>query len=516
MFRVIARLVASIAAGSALACAYPPLDVGAIAWIAAIPLLLALRGQTSRVGLALGWLFGWCTFLAMTAWARTTLREFGSYTSAGAFGVHALMATVMGSYSGLFGAAYCRAMTSRSIGAALWVTPVLWVTTEWLRGWLFLGFPWGTLGSSQYRAHGVAQLAELLTVRGLSGLVALANAAIYVAIATPVGRHRRVALACLAVVPCVALWGSWRERVVSGWPTIGSVRVGIVQGSLPNEHKFVPQASDTILASFVTGSHNISSARPDLIVWPETALPVYYQDGGTARRAVDSVAQRAGVPLLFGTLGYREGTGEAVQHVNRAYLVDAHGRSTFYDKIELAPFGEYVPLQGLLRHVRPLGDLPGDLSQGSEATVFTLPEGRFGVVICYEGIFPSLARVVTERGANFIVNLADDGWYARTAAPEQIVAQLTFRAIENRVPILRVANTGISAIIGPTGRIEWRSEPYERASYVKTVAWPSAAPGSRSLIGDLFLTTCVAGSLVAVIGRRRREERDLRPRSTAG
>ena len=176
-----------------------------------------------------------------------------------------------------------------------------------------------------------------------------------------------------------------------------------------------------------------------------------------------------------------------------------------YDKMELVPFGEYVPFGRVLFFVQQVVEAVGALTPGTRAVVFDGPgDSRFGVLICYEGIFPWISRHMARDGADFLVNITNDAWYGPTSAPHQHLAQATFRAIEHRVPLVRAANTGISAVIDPDGRIRWRSALFEPVWHVDEIAWP----GVRTLyarVGDAFAWLCAAvslGALTAGLTRR--------------
>src|SRR5205823_6378796 len=228
------------------------------------------------------------------------------------------------------------------------------------------------------------------------------------------------------------------------------------------------------------------AARPDLIVWPETATPFFFQEPGPLRQDVLDLATESRAYLLFGSPAYRQSSRGALQELNRAYLVSPDGREVAtYDKIQLVPFGEYVPFEAVLFFVQRLVVAIGDVVPGFDPTVFQIPAGRFGVLICYEDIFPALTRRFVARGADFLVNVTNDAWFGRTSAPYQHLAQATLRAVENRVPLVRVANTGISAVVEPDGRIRWEGPLDQALEHVDEIAWP----GVRTVytrFGDVF------------------------------
>ncbi len=178
-------------------------------------------------------------------------------------------------------------------------------------------------------------------------------------------------------------------------------------------------------------------------------------------------------------------------------LLDPRGREIgTYDKIQLVPFGEYVPLGPLLFFVDKVVTAVGRIGAGTEATVLRTPAGGFGTLICYESVFPALTRRFAAGGADFLVNVTNDAWYGRSSAPYQTLAQATLRAIENRMPMVRAANTGISAIIEPDGRVRWQSALFETTWHADTVAWPGVET-FYTRWGDVFVYACVLASVAA-------------------
>ena len=236
-----------------------------------------------------------------------------------------------------------------------------------------------------------------------------------------------------------------------------------------------------------------------------TATPFFFQEPGPLRQDILDLAREERAYLLFGSPAYQQTGHGALQELNRAYLVSPDGRELgTYDKIHLVPFGEYVPFQSVLFFVQRLVVAIGDVVPGVDPVVFSLPAGRFGVLICYEDIFPALTRRFVARGADFLVNVTNDAWFGRSSAPYQHLAQATLRAVENRVPLVRVANTGISAVIDSDGRIRWQGPLEEAIQHVDEISWP----GVRTFytrFGDVFAWGCALVTIVALaVGATRR------------
>jgi apolipoprotein N-acyltransferase len=232
-----------------------------------------------------------------------------------------------------------------------------------------------------------------------------------------------------------------------------------------------------------------ASLDPDLIVWPETASPSLLRHDPVLLEALQDVARRSDVALLVGSMD--ADPGGAVR--NTAFLLDERGIVERYDKMHLVPFGEYVPLSQVIGFVRGWAQFISELTPGSRAVVFSGPPAPFGVVICYEGIFPDLVRRFVVGGARLMVNMTNDAWFGRTSGPLQHLAMYPFRAIEHRTAIVRAANTGVSAVIAPTGRIVRSLGLFERGNLVERVPL-RARETLYTRIGDWVAWTALAVS----------------------
>jgi apolipoprotein N-acyltransferase len=473
--------------GAALAAAFPRLDAWPLAWVALVPLLVVTRtGSPGRVLLA-GWWAGLLCFGAMLSWVPGTLAEHTGMGPALVAAVFAGMIAILGAYVGLF-AAGLRWLGRGGISPLL-AAPCLWVVLEWARGCGPLGFPWGMLGSSQYRVRPVVRMAEASGVYGVSAVLVLANVVLCGLWTHPRDWRawRQVGLLAAGVAVLVAV-GQARIAQVRAARGPTALRVALIQPNLPQHVKWRAADWRAVVERHARLTRASLSRAPDLIAWPETTVPVMLNEPGERPQAVVRVATEAGRPLVLGAPGYR------FEHprgqTNRVHLVTPEGVSAVaYDKMLLVPFGERIPFASLLPFVRPIVPAPGSLAAGTTPTVFTHAGVRFGAVICYEATSPAQAARVVRAGADILLNLTNDAWFGDTAAPHQHLAQATLRAVENRVPVVRVANTGISAVITPDGAIAWQGPLFEEAWHVATVA---GRPG-RTLytrVGDVFVGLC--------------------------
>ncbi|MGH7417667.1 MAG: apolipoprotein N-acyltransferase, partial [Candidatus Rokuibacteriota bacterium] len=345
----------------------------------------------------------------------------------------------------------------RSPAWALATAPLLWVGAEWLRGHLLGGFPWGTLGYSQHLRLPVIQVAELGGVHAVSLVVVAVNAAVAGAFVLS-WRRAFVGLALgSALLAATLAFGVWR---LGAPPSLLQASVAIMQPSIEQPLKWDPDYLTVVLKIYQELTRQAGAGRPHLIVWPETAAPTPLRRDAGLLKSLTTTATDLGVPLLVGSIDVLDGAPN--RFTNTAFLVDERGIAGRYDKIHLVPFGEYVPLSGVIGFVRGWAEFIADLEPGSRAVVFPGPPAPFGVVICYEGIFPDLFREFVNNGARMMVNMTNDGWFGRTSGPEQHLAMYPFRAVEHRIAVVRAANTGVSAFIAPTGQIVRRLGLFQR------------------------------------------------------
>jgi len=246
----------------------------------------------------------------------------------------------------------------------------------------------------------------------------------------------------------------------------------------------------------------------DCVIWPETATPFFFQDAREYQPLVLSIPGKTNAFLLFGSPSYTVEKGK-VNHHNSAYLASLSGEIVGkYDKIHLVPFGEYIPLSNLLFFIGSLGEGIGDFKSGKEIFNFSLPQGKFGVLICFEIIFPDLCRQFAKKGANFLVTITNDAWFGRTSAPYQHLAIAAFRAVENRVFIARAANTGISAFIDPKGKIVSQSRIFSEETMSGTIRIMKERT-FYTQYGDVFAWICSALSVLLlgyILAQRRKPD----------
>jgi apolipoprotein N-acyltransferase len=294
--------------------------------------------------------------------------------------------------------------------------------------------------------------------------------------------------------------------------SVQSVNTVIVQGNIDQSVKWDPAYQEETMASYINLTRTALDFRPGLIVWPETALPFFFQDNVNFSPRVLSLAMESDAPLIFGSPAYKMVSG-ITRYYNRAYLLTPDDQPIkYYDKVHLVPFGEYVPFGSFLSFVSRLVPAAGDFDVGDKVTPLKHEGLSAGILICFEVIFPELARAHARKGANILVNLTNDAWFGMTSAPYQHLSMAVFRSVENRLPIIRAANTGFSAFISPRGEILAQSDLFTKAVLKAPVDISESTLTFYARYGDLFAILLLFMSLIKIfycMWRRRGNKDDI-------
>jgi len=492
------NLLLAVMTGGLLVLAYPKLDLWSVAFVALVPLLVAVRGAGWRTAAKLGFATGLAFFLGSLYWVALTVVNYGGVPWVPATGVLLLFAAYLALYIAGFGAAV--AVMGQSGPKFVLSTAATWVSFELLRSHLFTGFPWLLLGHSQYQNLQLIQIAAVTGVYGISFVLAGINAAIADALVGSGGwRARGGSLVTAGLLTGGALAYSQMNNPQIIPPTI---RVALLQGNIAQEIKWDRGFQDETVSVYRNLTLAQARFRPDLVIWPETAVPFFLRHDPRLSR-IERLADEIGAPLLVGAPD-RDG-GSPERYTVSAFLLEPKNSiSRKYDKIHLVPFGEYVPLRRLLFFVDKLTQgAIAEFVPGAEFTVFSVPAGRFAVSISYEIYFPAEVRQFVRNGAEFLVNITNDAWYGQSAAPYQHMAMTVFRAVENRRYLVRAANTGISAVVAPDGRIITSSGLFERTAVTGTIA-PINGLTFYARYGDVFGWGVASGVGIAVLSVVRR------------
>lgn len=518
-----ARLLTACLSALLMAIAFPKWDIWIAAWFSLVPLLWAIRDRSPREAAILGWTSGTLHYGLLVYWLVRTMQSYGNLPIYLSVAVFFLLIIYMGLYWAVFGALLTYIRSVLGIGF-VWIAPPLWCALEALRGVLLTGFPWALLGYSQWRVTSLTQVADITGIYGLSFLIVWVNVAILLVLETVLkieprgGRKALVAVGLsILLVGSSLVYGIWRvPRVMSLSDRSPFLHLGIAQGNIEQSLKWDPAFQEATLRIYEDLTEKLARQGSRLVVWPETAAPFFFQIEDAWHARLTDLARKTRTEILFGSPAFgREGDRQTF--FNRAYLMGPEGEILgWYDKIHLVPFGEYVPLKDLLFFIHRMVESVGAFSPGKGANTIRSKTGAsIGVMICFESIFPEISRALVRNGADILANLTNDAWFGDTSAPFQHLSMLTLRAVENRRWIVRAANTGISGIVDPCGRLRSEISLFQQGVLFDKV--PRVRIKSFYLTyGDGFVVACslwVSGLLVlsVFISLTRRRRRNAFP-----
>lgn len=485
MARIDKNLLLAAASGGLLALSFPRPDFYWLAWVALVPLLLVMEKRPFASGFCAGAVF----FAAVLYWLNIVMTTFGGLNPFSSLMAYLLLISYLALF---FGAATWLAWRSKErLGVPVLLSlPVIWVALEFLRGWLLTGFPWALIGYSQQNFSLAIQSADVTGVYGVGLMLVAVNALIAQLIQQPRHPFSRWAAGGVALLLVGHFgYGIWRSEQLSD-DRPEQLQVALIQGNIEQSQKWNPALQQQTIEGYLFLSQQALAQNPELLIWPEAATPFYLQDPSVLATLVHDFPARTGVPLLVGTPAYQVAATGEYQYLNSAFLIGKEGvplgRS---DKVHLVPFGEYVPLKGLLSFVDKLVVGVGDFIPGALQPL-PLGDHHLGVLVCYEVIFPYLARQHVKQGADLLVNITNDAWFGRSSAPYQHLAMARFRAIEHRIWLARSANTGISALIAPSGEVVMAGPIFEPLQMTGRVGLGSV-PTFYTRFGDLFAYACL-------------------------
>jgi apolipoprotein N-acyltransferase len=477
-----------LVSGALLVLSLPKPDFYPLAWIALVPLLLSIAGAKSVTQTVVtSYIAGVVFFSGTCYWITETMAIYGGLSAPLALGVATLFALSFALYFVLFALGLHLAV--KKFGpAGLFFAPPLWVTVEWLRSILFSGFPWMLSGYALVPYAGILQMAAWTGIYGLSFLAALVNSLIAFAIL----ERSRIPAGFAVLIVFIA----WFLPVLGRTPSGDPVPVRLVQTNIPLDQPWKKPGSDQLLDELGALSTR-DTAKPKLVVWPETPAPFYLSDI-EFRSRMQNITRVLGAYFL---VGYIDAKGE--EPSNSAALLNPKGEQVSrYDKMHLVPFGEYVPFKRLLFFAASLTKEVGEFAPGNEYTISRMDGHPISTAICYESIFPDLVRRFVKKGSELLVVITNDGWFGRSSAPYQHLRMGIVRSVENRRWMVRTANTGISAIIDPYGKIEAESPLGVRMVLDGSVQF-RAGRTFYTQYGDVFAYTNMLAVAVLMVFCRR-------------
>ena len=481
----------AIASGLLIALSFPSAGLSFLVWIALIPLLIALEGASLRTAFRLGFTCGISAYAVILYWINIVITHYGHLPWAISILLYLILVAWLGLFYGLT-TLVARAGEQAGIKSAFSL-PVAWVAGDFIRSFLLTGSPWAMLGHSQYRTLPLIQIADITGVFGITLLIVLANVVLYRVLRALSGSTVPYPIKS-AIVLVILLIGTlcYGFSRLTGQNALDTkpIRVALIQGNIDQDVKWSPSFQDKTIAIYDRLTREAAKEGVDLVVWPESAVPFFLQDERFQAEKIKALARELSTTLIVGSPAHELRNGKTT-FLNSAFAIsptgDITGRS---DKIHLVPFGEYVPLGKYFPFIGKMVAGIGDFSSGERATTLLVDQTQLGTLICAEAVFPEVARAYVRAGARILINITNDAWFGRSSAPYQHLSIVAFRAIETRTPMIRAANTGITAIIDQNGHIRNMTGLFVE-DYRTGEVRPGTGDSLYLLIGDAAALLCV-------------------------
>jgi apolipoprotein N-acyltransferase len=476
----------AILCGLLLTTSFAPLNVDWMAWVFLIPLLVSLRNKSPLDCFKLGGIAGLSHYITLIYWIIVVLHHYGGLNLIFALGALLLLSLYLALYIACFSLIWNTVQKDR---LAMVLAAGSWVGLEYVRTHAMTGFPWCLLGYSQYLRLPLIQISDIAGVYAISFLIVMVNLGIFKLVCfsrSDTIRARATELGIVILLIGLTLLYGYNslKRKVDAVSDPNMLRIAVAQGNIDQSLKWNPELQEETLALYRNLSERVAGFKPKLVIWPETALPFFFQNNPAFSRQVFRVAETMNSAILFGSPAYTRDS-KGMHYYNRAYLISGKMIYDYYDKVHLVPFGEYIPLKRFLPFVNRLVPAAGDFTSGGKVKPISGADLRIGPIICFEAIFPDISRKQAKQGAQLLVNLTNDAWFGRTSAPYQHLSMAVIRCVENGLPMARAANTGISAIILPTGMIIARGGLFMREVLCEELSLAHAKT-FYSQFGDIF------------------------------
>ena len=493
------KLILSVLSGILAALPFCDGRLWIFSWIGFLPLFFALQNKKGLPAFFLSYFAG-VVFWSITIYWLIHVTLPGQI----------LLILYLSLYFGFFGLCFSTINYQLSTINYLFL-PSFWVVLEYLRAHLLTGFGWALLGYSQYLNLPIIQIAGLFGVYGVSFLIMMVNLAVYSAVPAEGGSAYGGSLqpsAFSKIKKYLVFALSFSIILVYGYYQLSRkpkaesrklLKISLIQGNIPQELKWASGAQAFILDRYTRLTKEAALDRPDLIIWPEASSPGFVGDESDnwINENIFNLAREIKIPLLVGSVVRAER-----KYFNSALLINEKGITGRYDKLHLVPFGEYIPLKGTFKFLENIVPI-GEFTPGREYVVFKpsttdyKPLANFSALICFEDTLPELSRNFAGKGADFLVNITNDAWFKKTTAPYQHLSASVFRAVENRLPLARSANTGVSCFIDSNGRVISRIIQNGKDIFVSGIKTQDIvlSPKAKSLyqsIGDIFVLGCFA------------------------
>ena len=490
-FLHISKWKLSLLSGLLIGLAYPPSPLGFLAWFGLIPLIHILLNSSISDSLKWSLITGIIVNSITVYWFG--LNSGAGFTSA----IISMIAAIM--YLSIFWVILGLVSNwyHKKTGYGLSIFPLLWVSIEYLRSFGPLSFPWINLGLTQTFSLPLIQIADVTGSMGISFWVVMLNIIIYTAVYSKI-MDKKIIVFATFILLVIFLLGSFRISFIQNKDSINEISTAIVQPNIDPNLKWEESFRDRIFNTMDSLHNEAIKLNPDFILWPEAALPTYLRLNNSTKRSILQKVKESNIPLLTGTPDRIKSKSNQLDYYNAAMFIKPDGSIKMYYKMHLVPFAENIPLSNYFSVLKKLNFGQANFTSGSEFTIFKVNNIPFANLICYESSIPRLARKFVNLGAKFITIETNDSWCGHSSGVYQHFEIAKLRAVENRIPIARSANTGISALILPTGKVN-KKIPFDKQE-IFIASMPIRNISSfYTKYGDWFALICTLISVITIL-----------------
>ena len=498
--RLAINLALAAISGVLFALSFPNSAIGWLMFIALLPLFVALtRARTWRESFLLGWLSQTIAWLIMVPWVVRVMSHYGGLPYLTGVVIFVAMCIYLGLYGGVFAILFHRIAPRARFGRWLMI-PLAWAAVEYARTYLMSGFPWNLIAASIVDYAPLVQFDRVAGPYALGILILLPSALIaWLIVARPKGIERLIPIAGVAIITLVWwITGYVAAKVIARPNNTPVAHAALLQPNISQEMRWDNDNLILIFRRMMAMTDEAVSHGVQVVIWPESTVPLSYAMTDFYRQAIESVSQTRNIDVILGSVA--EDPAQPNKLWNAAFLVSNGKTIGHYDKIRLVPFGEYVPLRQMLFFAHALVHAVGQFEFGTKDTPL-VGRFRYGPAICYEVVFPQIPRTQVVHGANVLVTITNDAWYDGTSAPRQHLNQARLRAVETDRYLLRAGTTGISAVVDPAGQIVQQLEMGKQGIiYAGFQPRTSTTPYVR--FGDWFAWFAILAVIAGMTWRR--------------
>ena len=494
--KIIINCLLAILSGILLFLSFPLKNFYFLAFGAVVPLLFIIESKNALTSGLFAFLAGMVGYCGIFYWIYPLLK-----VNTGSWLQSAVCLGGISAYVSLYLAVWAAvsAESRKCVSGIMWYVfmGAFWVILEYARTFFLTGFPWALMGYSQWKFVPFIQVAEFTGVYGVSFLLIVANVFLY-----KFFRMKKVVYAALFLMIPVITAAAGMAVSKKSYTLADSVTVAVIQGNIEQYKKWDTTYQDEIIKAYSGLVKLAGNDRPQVIIWPETAVPGYIPWDDYVMRWVSSVVKDSKAYNIVGS-PYFDGQRD---YYNATFLLSPKGEIlAMHRKNHLVPFGEFVPLRKIFEPLFGVLNTLGDFKKARETKPFTAGKFVFGTTICSENFFGNLVRAFVLEGANILVNQTNDAWFLKTSAAEQHFTMNVFRAIENRRPVIVSGNTGISGVIDARGRVQQMTEIFKQTYFLAAVN-PGFVRTFYTSYGDIFALICMIFAVwVALLCLRKRD-----------